>query len=87
MSTGARWTIAIVGVVCAISFAIVALIVPPDTMNRTGLWCMTGFCTLIALACFPGPFQKVAIRLIAVAVAILDVNTAAGGVLSGGRFG
>ncbi len=68
MSATARWIIATVGALCAISFAAVAVLVPPGAMNRPGLWGMAGFCSLIVVACFPGRFRLMAIRLLGASV-------------------
>lgn len=74
MSATARWLIAAVGALCAVSFAAVALIVSPGEMNRFALWCMVAFCTLIVLACFKGRVRMVAIRLLGACVCAVYIG-------------
>lgn len=71
MSATARWTIAIIGLLCAASFAAVALLSPPDSLterNRWGIWGMVVFCALFPFVCFPGPLRSTASRLIGAAI-------------------
>ncbi len=73
MSATACWIIAAVGAVCAVSFAAVAIIVPPGAMNRAGLWMIAAFCSLIALACFESRVRMMAIRLLGASVCAVYV--------------
>ena len=74
MSRDARWTIACVAVACSVSFAYVAFTVPPGVLNRQGLWIISAFCALLAVACFPGRFRMVAVRLVGASVCAVYIG-------------
>src|SRR5438270_8379707 len=73
VSSWARWTIAIFSLVCTAGFVFAALTMPPDSMNLTGLWIAAAACVFIALACLPGPFQRVAARIVGAGIFIICV--------------
>ena len=79
MSAGARWTIAIFSLFCAVSFAYVALAMPgalepKGIVGQLLVFLFPLFCLAITVSCFSGPLRNIAARFLGGCVFALSIG-------------